>query len=288
MRSVKNKTSGLIKVCEEFKHKYPNKDLTYYKILIAREVLGQIVSREWINQVMFSQNENIEKKYLDNFEFFRSDKIGYVWQNRIYFLAERMYNLREIKNFNLIVKEILHGNLVSRFAEIEIGAHLLRRGINFEFVKPIGKKKQDFDIRIKEGLIVNCEVKHKLESTEFSTNTLQKTIKKANYQLPKDVPGLIFIKVPQEWNLVIGLQRAIDRVFDSFFKRHKGHILGIVFRLEQQNSQYKNLFEFLFKIERNPYYQLNKEEDLLLKKIEGPFDKLHWVSLEEIINKHML
>lgn len=287
MTSVKNKTTNLIKACKSFKKQFPNRDIDFYKMLIGVEILRQVIDNKWVNQTIFRQHGEIDKKNKDAFEFFKSSNLGFVWQTRTYFFAERVYNLRETKNFNLIVKEILNGNLVSRFAEIEVGAHLLRRGINFEFVEPIGEKIKDYDLKIVDEIEINCEIKHKIENMELSINTLKNTISDANKQLPKKELGIIFLKIPQNWSQNDKIIETLKRVILPLFKRNNSHIIAIVLRWELQDDLFKNLFRFMYIVERNIYFKTDEKIDRLLNKLENQFDNNNWVSLEDIIIKHM-
>lgn len=287
MNSVKNKTANLIKGCKILKKQFPGRNIDFYRMFISVEILRQLIDNEWVNQTVFKHHGEIEKKNKDAFEFFRSSELGYVWQTRICFFAERMYNLRETKNFDLIVKEILNGNLVSRYAEIEIGAHLLRRGINFEFVEPTGEKTKDYDLKIVNEIEINCEVKHKIESTELSINTLKNTLSDANKQLPKNELGIIFLKIPQKWSQNNKIIETLKRVLLPFFKRNNSHIIAIVLRWEVQDDLFENLFRFMYKVERNIYFETNKKIDELLNKIENQYDNNYWVSLAEIVMKHI-
>lgn len=273
-------------MCETIKKENPGKDETYYKMFLATELLRLMVDNDWVNQTIFNQNPVTEKKNKDAFEYFRSKTIGFQWQERVFRFAERVYNLRHISNIENIINDIIRGELVSRFAELEVGSHLLSRGIKFEFVIPEGEKGKDFDIKIIEPLIINCEVKHKIESTILSNNTLTKTIRSANDQIPQDVPAIIFIKIPEQWISDKKLKEVIDEVLEPFFKRNSNHIIGIMLRWEERDSHIDGMFYWKFKFYQNKYFKLTGEIDLFLQQINGT--RNYWISLSDIVQKYMI
>jgi len=228
MISPKNETSGLIKACKKLKEKFPNNHFDFYRMLIATEVLRHLVDNDWVNQTLFKQHDKLEKKNKKAYSFFESEETGFTWQTRIYYLSERLYNIRKVKNFNLLIEQIISGNLVSRYAEIDVGSHLFKRGIEFEFKKPIGTKTNDYDLRITDNIIVNCEIKHKLESTKLSTQTIKNSLSDANKQLPKNELGIIFLKIPQEWVESNEIIESISRVINPFFDRNKSNIISTI------------------------------------------------------------
>lgn len=284
----KKEISSLVKMCLGLKKEFPDKDLDFYKMLIAVEILKQVIGIEWANQTIFKQHKKLDKKNRDAFIFFNSYDTGYIWQTRVYFFGEYIYNLRKVQNFDLLKKEIEAGHLVSRFAEIEVGKHLMQRNINFEFVNPSGKKTEDFDIRIKDELNVNCEVKHKIESTILSESTIINTLRRANRQLPKSEPGIIFLKIPQRWSEDSTLVIILNKVLVPFFQRNNSHLMGILLRWEEQNSLSKGLFYFKYKLLRNEFFDCNELAEKFLNKLEDSVNLKNWVSLENIIMNYML
>ncbi|MFT4697832.1 MAG: hypothetical protein ACI9SJ_000963 [Flavobacteriaceae bacterium] len=94
----------------------------------------------------------------------------------------------------------------------------------------------DFDIKIIDGLIVNCEIKHKIESTSLSNNTIKNTLSIANKQLPQNESGLIFIQILQSWADDVNTMQILNRILTPFFERNNSHIFGIVLRWEGQNK----------------------------------------------------
>jgi|ERR1035437_758519 hypothetical protein len=271
-------------MCQTIKKDFPDRDDDFYKMFLSTEVLRLMIDNEWVNQSIFSQHGQIEKKNRDAFDYFNSGLVGFEWQERVSRFAERIYNLRRVPNIEIIIQDIIDGNLVSRFAEIEVGSHLHGRGIKFEFVIPSGQKGKDYDIQIVEPLKINCEVKHKIESTNLSENTLTNTIRASNDQLPTDIPAIIFIKIPERWAFEPDLIKTIKNTFKPFFQRNKDHIIGIVLRWEQRDSYNEGMFYWIFRLFFNEKYQTNHEIEFFLNQLEGK--RTIGTSFSDIVSKY--
>jgi hypothetical protein len=272
-------------ICDSIKKDFPNRDSTFYLLFIAVEVLRLMVDNEWVNQSLFQNDQIREKKNDEAFDYFRSATGGYEWQTRVLAFAERIYNLRRVPNIQNVINDILSGEFVSRFAELEAGTHLYGRGINFEFVLPKGKKKEDFDIIITDPFIINCEVKHKIESTYLSVSTLTKAIRSANSQVPKNTPAIIFIKVPEGWIFEPDLIKVVKNSFEPFFRRNSSHIVGIMLRWEQVDSVDERMFYWKYRLFFNEHFDTTGEVDSFIQRLEGK--RTYWVSFRDIIHKNM-
>lgn len=271
-------------MCETIKKDFPDRDDDFYKMFISTEVLRLMVDNEWVSQSLFQKHAQREKKNLDAFDYFNSAEGGFEWQERVSRFAERIYNLCRVPNIENVIQDVINGNLVSRFAEIEVGSHLFGRGIKFEFVIPIGQKGKDYDIQILDPLRVNCEVKHKIESTSLSENTLTNTIRASNDQLPIDIPAIIFIKIPERWVFEPDLIKTIRNSFKPFFQRNRDHIIGIVLRWEQRDSNYEGLFYWKYRLFFNENFKTTPQIESFINQLEG--ERAIGTSFSDIVHKY--
>jgi hypothetical protein len=87
------------------------------------------------------------------------------------------------------------------FAAFEIGRTLRRASVRFRFVKPQGVKGKDYDYEAypNNADTVCIEGKCTLRSTSVSDDTIRRALNDARQQLPKDKPGVIFVRVPEIW-----------------------------------------------------------------------------------------
>ena len=268
IKKIDRKKSSILRICRILKKQFPERKEEFYKLGVSTELLRHLIDNEWVNQSIFKQHALIEKKNRKGFDFLNAEESDFIWQHRIQYLAERVYNLKKVENFNYLRSEILNGELVSRFAELEVAAHLMRRNVKIKFVKPIGKKKSDYDLKIIDEVTINCEIKHKLNTTNLSFNTLKNSISRANKQLPKNEWGIIFFKISQEWIRDVNFKKHFLRVISAFFKRNQ-NILGVVLRWEEQDVNFKNIFYLKYKLEQNPEIVFEKKTKQILEKMLG-------------------
>jgi len=279
--------NGLKQILLAIRKKFQNKDDVFYRFGLSSEVLRILIDNEWVNQSIFSalhpnkSNQTEEpKNYLKS--KFKNEEQEFQWQNRVEVLAEMVFNLQDISNFLHIVNKIKQGNFLSRFAELEIGAHLKKRKVNFEYVAPSNKKTQDFDILINEAISINCDVKHKLEETGLTKSTLDNTFYKVSRQLPKNSPALIGLKIPEKWVRDKNAKKLLTSAIKKFFRRNT-NMLAVLIRWEERNKI--NEFYQMFRLEiNNQSHFLNSQGLEILNKIKGP-QAGDWVRFSDFIRK---
>lgn len=269
-------------ICKTLKEKFPGRDRDFYKMGLSMELLRIMIDNEWVNQAIFFQHKTKPQRTEEDRSFFKTNSGRYQWQERVRRLAERLFNLQSIENIDDIIIKIKEGNLTSRFAELEIGTTFYRREIPFEFVKPQGKKGFDFDITINTTPRINCEIKHKIESTKISKQTILQSLKKAKNQMPKEEPAIIGLKIPEEWTQKKETVKILNETFDIFFENNK-NIIAILIRWEARVSKQEGFFFWMYKIECNKHYnKITKEISELIKKIKSKPSK--WIDFESILN----
>jgi hypothetical protein len=94
-----------------------------------------------------------------------------------------------------------HGNIEATYAELDLGRMLYAGGVDFRFVEPQLKKGFDYDVEIilPDGVSVCADAKCKIETTEFSEQTVMNSLIDARKQFPRDRPSAVFVKVPPAW-----------------------------------------------------------------------------------------
>jgi hypothetical protein len=120
---------------------------------------------------------------------------------RIIDLAEVLFNLQYVEGFDDCIKRMKQGQIESTYAEPDLGRMLYVSEIDFRFVITSGKKGDDYDIEMKlsDGIKVCADAKCKIESTNFTAETVRHTLDKARKQFPPDRASIIFVKVPPQW-----------------------------------------------------------------------------------------
>jgi hypothetical protein len=145
----------------------------------------------------FGRKKNKSIEMFGNEQNFKETK--YFQRTRT--LAEMFYNFQRVEGIKEKAKLLTTEDIESALAELEGAKMLLEAGRKIRFVVPSNQKGKDYDVEtyMPDGTLVACEMKCKTETTVFSDDTIAKTIKKANDQLPKDIPSTVFMKIPGEW-----------------------------------------------------------------------------------------
>ena len=110
----------------------------------------------------------------------------------------------------------------STYAELEVARLLYTQSsVSFEFRKPVGVKKDDYDLTItyEDGVAVCAETKCKVEETEITLDTIEHSFDKARRQMPSDTPGIIFVKVPRFWLNDENFAFAMARLANEYFQK---------------------------------------------------------------------
>jgi hypothetical protein len=149
---------------------------------------------------------------------------------RLVDLAELLFNLQHTEGVDNCIDRMREGAVEATYAELDFGRMLYVSNIDFRFVKPAGKKGNDFDIEIKlpDGVTVCADAKCKIESTEFSAETIKNSLYDARKQFPADRPSIIFVKVPPRWLELQDVNRVLNLTAKEFF-RTTGRIVSVKF-----------------------------------------------------------
>jgi hypothetical protein len=122
-------------------------------------------------------------------------------QVRIVDLAEMLYNLQEVEGYVEWVRRLINGDVEATLAELDLGRMLFLHSVQFRFVFPVMKKGSDYDVEIiyPNGIVACADAKCKIEGNDFSAKTIDNSLEKARKQLPRNKPGIIFVKHPAKW-----------------------------------------------------------------------------------------
>ncbi len=254
-------------ICDWLVKNKPDQDCDFYKMWISVELLKVLVDNEWTNQAIFPNNHPATSPAVQEaIEFLRTATIGFQFQERISRLAVRLYNIQNVTGLDRVINSLRAGDIALAYAEIEASDFFFRRGIQHEFVTPSGIKGNDYDIRLTTHG-VNCEVKHKIEDTAPSKETLERTLSAAKAQVPLEEPAILFIKIPVEWVRCPEISAIVERTKGTFFPR-SSNILGIIIHWEEPSSEREGAFFWKFRYEINSSCRFENSElsNLILNK----------------------
>ena len=206
---------------------------------------------------------------------------------RVIELAEFLINFQDILGFDGVIDQIRSGHLESGFAELDAAKLLSRYGIHFSFNTRSGLKGADYDLDIAHpnGALCCGEIKSKTEnSTKLTSNTIIKAVKSARDQIPSDRPGILFLRVPQDWLLLNGFEDSFSRFIKAYMPARMTGIvaLGTIISHDEGASRRYTTYaaaEFL-----NNNHRFNRELDW--RTISGRptprHDPLRWIDLEKL------
>ena len=137
---------------------------------------------------------------------FGEDGLAPVYSMRMLNLAEMLLNLQGVEGFQTCLDHMTLDQLESALSELQIGMMLYQDRIAFRYIDPltVTGKSPDIEITLAGGTTALADIKCKYENTDISYETVTNTLKSARKQLPGGKPGMIFVKVPQEWTFESG------------------------------------------------------------------------------------
>jgi hypothetical protein len=192
---------------------------------------------------------------------------------RIIDLAEVLYNLQNVSGFDACIAKMRNGDIEGTYAELDFGRMLYLNRVPFRYVVPHGTKGEDYDVQIiyPDGVIACADAKCKIDSTDLSENGVKNALTAARKQLPNDMPGIIFVKVPPHWMKnpdSPGRMRAVAKDF----LRGTGRIVSVKYYVAPVD--FENGFlrqQHAFDETNNPRNDFDKARDWkLFHKVDVP------------------
>jgi hypothetical protein len=194
------------------------------------EVLINLLGIQWVAQHVFG-------KFPGASPFFRANSNEepdqYRHQDRVVALADTLFNLQSVPGFAARLERLKYSDVESAVAELEGAKLFALSAIPVRFVDETGERGADFDLEVTMGtLLVACETKCKVETTALSEATVENVLQTARGQLPNDRPGIVFIKIPEQWAKQPEVERTLeDAVTKSL--RGTGRVSAVVLHWEE-------------------------------------------------------
>lgn len=166
-------------------------------LALASGVLRAFMNADWVERHVVSDGRKKGFLSIDESDPIRREMSFF----RVMDLAEVIYNLQPVPGFDECITRMRDGDIEGTYAELDFGRMLYLNKVPFRFVVPQGATGSDYDVEVEypNGVIAAADAKCKIESTDFSENTITNTLGKARKQLPDTSPGIVFVKVPPRW-----------------------------------------------------------------------------------------
>lgn len=181
------------------------KDYGRFFFTLSGYITAAFTSREWVETHMIS-NTLRGPGHKGYFQMEFDDDLSREKKSlRMFELAEVLLNLQLVEGFYECVERLKTGDedqIEATLAELEFAKLLYLHNLDFKFVVPdkaAGGRNYDFEFRLNSHPVVCADAKCKLESTKVGAESVKTTLAKGRSQLPKDKPGIVYVKVPQHW-----------------------------------------------------------------------------------------
>ena len=277
-------------IASHLKDKATNELVLFY---LSTEILVNTLGLGWINKNSFIEPGKLTKISREIRKFLKADSAygsldRFRYQHRIIDLAQLIYNFQGIKGFEQKVELIKLGNLEDTLAEFECGEGFKRSNTKFEFIIPQNQKGSDFDIKVlilDKGQHLNCEVKAKAENTVLRYETVLKSLKKSQSQLPANEPGMSFLKIPESWIYDQNIATTIGDAIWKFFNNTK-RVTAVVLRWERWGNANKNTQVSCAKTYKSYFNEKSKLLTNEIKKVINNipiYNSSDWVRLADIV-----
>jgi hypothetical protein len=186
--------------------------------LLAMVLLANWFGEPWVQK--YIATDEAPTDFLRN--KLNSAERAAVHTQRVVEMAEMILNFQDIGGWTTCMDQLAAGNIESGFSELDALKLCTMFHVEANFHLKGGKKGSDFDLDIgfPNGLRGAADVKCKLESHafEFKASSIKATLSSARKQLPDNLPGVIFLKVPSEWMDSEAIRTEIDSTIETFMR----------------------------------------------------------------------
>ena len=138
---------------------------------------------------------------------------------RINRLADNLYALKNVKNFPAFLRELRTRDAEGAELELIIARRIYEKNNLVEFKIPNGPQGENFDlIARKEDAQIAVEIKHILDrKQDFEPKKFKNMLNDKRKQLPRNMPGVIFVKIPDRWAFQPEAKENYSNAIDEFF-----------------------------------------------------------------------
>ncbi len=212
---------------------WDNAGLGFLSLTISAEVLRFFLGDEWTNANVLSIGPR-EASNPATMEFLRSgersDADVFKYIQRVANLAEHLFNLQHVEGARERISRLRGESLPAALAEFEAAGMLSAPDLHVRFQRPGGVRGEDYEGTIVTALgrVVAWEAKSKLHGQMPSSDGVWRSLEEARKQLPKNRPGLVLVRMPDEWAEESRDLEAVCKPAVAQLLRQSKRIVGVV------------------------------------------------------------
>lgn len=256
---------------------------------INTSIIAHFLGIEWY--VAHASLNSPEKSYLH--PEFDADGKAREWSILFLNLAEMLFNLQGVENFNIVLKHLTLDQLESALSELQSGMLLKQEGIFFRYLDPDtfpeGQASPDIELTLWDGSQIGAEVKSKSVETELTNRTIKRALDDGADKFQKGDVGIIIMRVPQSWTVQtldgdVKLPQDLVRATDNFL-RNSTRIAKIVYYC----------FHIAIRIDRSCLIRLALHEEANPKNasgspwsrtlLKGVLDATKWTTIPGLVDR---
>jgi hypothetical protein len=199
-------------------------DRGQFLFTLSGYIIAAFTSLDWVKENMLANSFGTTSEQ----GFLQVDPSGDIARETKYLrmleLAEILLNLQGVEGFDDCVERMKTGDanqIEATVAELEFAKLLRMHDIDFKFVVPdriAGGRNYDFELTLATNPVVCADVKCKLESTDIDPLSVRNTLSAGRRQLPRDQPGILYVKVPQHWFERPEMAEELRRIAQGFLR----------------------------------------------------------------------
>ncbi len=252
--------------------------------------IRQLISPEWVRTHIVGGKDASD--WLRSGAMFLPESIAKMERGRFVIrvlrLADMLLNFQMIDGFDNLVERIKTADVEATVANFEAAEMLYRSDVPFVFVKEQLRTGSDYDLLATIGETrVACEVKCRLEGTDLGENTFKNALKKSQSQLPADMAGIVFLKIPESWapkpETLTSFRSALNEAFAS-----TGRVSAVIVFFEEWIDLAQTGIHSFYRqmTEHNPNARTPINESGRI--IKSPLNQQNWMSITNLFGNAQL
>jgi len=220
--------AGLEETRRSFPEDFPPNRVTF---TLAITILKRLLGEDWLHANVLQDADFSRPNGFFRIEF-SSDERREFKTARVLDFAETLFNLQRVEGFDDRVAQMRTADPEATFAEFDFGKFLYVHGIDFRFVIPTGTRGQDYDysLRYADGRTACADAKCRVEESQIRPESIRHALETARKRnLPKDEPGIVFVKVPQAWIEQTNVLGEVTAVVRDFLRQTQRMVLVVLY-----------------------------------------------------------